>query len=159
MAHRTPSYWLLKTEPETYAFETLLEQGKTNWNDVRNFQARNFLRQVKIGDLALIYHSGDSKSVVGIARVVREAYPDIDPSEDRPGDWVQIDLEPVSALPSPVPLATLKSEPTLKDLLLIRQSRLSVMPVTPIHFEKIQKLGTRSPAPGNPKTSSSRLKK
>jgi predicted RNA-binding protein with PUA-like domain len=141
MPSRKPSHWLLKTEPETYSFLTLLKEGKTHWNDVRNFQARNFLRQIRIGDLALIYHSGDEKSVVGIARIVREAYPDIDPEDDRPGDWVQVDLEAVEALPHSVSLATLKSDVTLKDLLLIRQSRLSVMPVTEKEYERILRLG------------------
>src|SRR5277367_3917557 len=101
-----PSYWLLKTEPGTYSFSQLLKDGKTNWNGVRNFQARNNLKAIKKGDIVLIYHSGDDKSVVGIAKVVREAYPDPDPSKK--GDWVQVDLEPVEKLGKPVALAELK---------------------------------------------------
>jgi predicted RNA-binding protein with PUA-like domain len=132
-------YWLLKTEPETYSFERLLKDRKTNWNDVRNFQARNFLREIKKGDLAAIYHSGDAKSVVGIAECVREGYPDIDTDDGK--EWVQIDLAPVKALPNAVPLSTIKSTAALKDLPLIRQSRLSVMPITKAHYDAILKLG------------------
>ncbi len=130
-------YWLLKTEPSTYSFETLLKQGKTNWNDIRNYQARNFLREIKKGDLALIYHSGDDKSVVGVAKVTREAYPDIDPEG---GDWVQVDLEKVAPIQQPVTLAAMKAAPSLKGLLLIKQSRLSAMPVTKTEYDTILKM-------------------
>lgn len=133
-----PSYWLFKTEPETYNFFTLLKEKKTNWNDVRNFQARNFLRTAKKGDLALIYHSGKDKAVVGIAEVVREAYPDIDPEG---GDWVQIDLKGIDALEQPVTLAQIKATPRLQDLKLIRQSQLSCMPISDVHFKTIVALG------------------
>src|SRR5437588_13060520 len=101
-----PSYWLLKSEPSTYSFDHLIRDGKTNWNGVRNFQARNHLARISKGDIALIYHSGDDKAVVGVARVVREGYPDPDPK--KPGDWVQIDLEPVRPLTQPVTLAEIK---------------------------------------------------
>jgi predicted RNA-binding protein with PUA-like domain len=134
-----PSFWLLKTEPGTYSFSQLLKDGKTNWNGVRNFQARNNLKSIKKGDIALIYHSGDDKSVVGVARVVREAYPDPDPKKK--GDWVQVDLEPVEALKEPVALAELKATRELKDLPLIKQSRLSVMQITGDHYKRILKLG------------------
>lgn len=134
-------YWLLKTEPSTYSFSQLLKDGKTNWNGVRNYQARNFLRQAKKGDLALIYHSGDDKAVVGIARIAKPAYQDPDP---KGGDWVQIDLEPLAKLPKSVALKELKSQESLKGLLLIRHSRLSVMPLSQEHFEVIQKLGNSS---------------
>jgi predicted RNA-binding protein with PUA-like domain len=130
--------WLLKTEPETYSFERLLKDKRTNWDHVRNFQARNFLNQAACGDLALIYHSGDEKAVVGIAEVVRAAYPDPDP--EKAGDWVQIDLKPVEALPRKVTLKELKTTPTLADLMLIKQSRLSCMPVSASHFKAIVKL-------------------
>ncbi|MEK6578548.1 MAG: EVE domain-containing protein [Bdellovibrionota bacterium] len=129
------SYWLLKTEPSTYSFATLQKEGRTNWNGIRNFQARNFLKLLKKNDLALIYHSGDEKAVVGIARVVTEAYPD--PDANKPGEWVQIDLEPVEALSAPVPLSAIRSSRTLADLPLIRQSRLSVMPISEIHFKTL----------------------
>ena len=135
----SPTYWLLKTEPETYHFSQLIRDGKTNWDHVRNFQARNYLRQAQVGDRALIYHSGGEKAVVGIAEVVRSHYPDPDP--EKAGDWVQIDLAPVTALSRPITLAELKANPELKDLILIKQSRLSVMPVTPAHFKIIHQLG------------------
>lgn len=131
-------HWLLKTEPETYSFAQLLKDKKTNWNDVRNFQARNYLRQIKKGDLALIYHSGDDKAVVGVAEIVKEAYPDIDPEG---GDWVQVDLKPVEALKTPVKLSQIKATKTLQEMPLIRQSRLSVMPITEAHYKTILKLG------------------
>src|SRR5689334_1437139 len=94
-------YWLLKTEPETYSFSQLKKDGKTNWNGVRNFQARNNLRKMKTGDVALIYHSGDEKAVVGVARVIKEAYLDRDPDGT---EWAQVDIEPVKPLVKPVPL-------------------------------------------------------
>jgi predicted RNA-binding protein with PUA-like domain len=134
----SPSYWLLKTEPETYSFEQLIRDRKTNWNDVRNFQARNYLRQMKKGDVALIYHSGDVKAVVGVAEIVREAYPDVDPEG---GDWSQVDLKCVKPLAEIVPLKTIKSTAALADVPLIKQSRLSCMPITTKHFQTLLKLG------------------
>ena len=139
------SYWLLKTEPGTYSFEQLLQDGKTNWNGVRNFQARNYLRQVKMGEQALIYHSGDTRAVIGIATILGEAYPDPDPK--KPGDWVQVNLEPLHSLTHPVPLTLLKSVPSLKNLLLIKQSRLSVMPVVKEDFETILQLSKKDENP------------
>jgi predicted RNA-binding protein with PUA-like domain len=135
------SHWLLKSEPETYSFEQLQKDKKTNWNGIRNFQARNFLRTVQKGDLALIYHSGDQRAVVGIARVIAEAYPDLDPNKK--GDWVQIDLEPVQPFHTPVTLAEIKANSHLSDLLLLKQSRLSVMPMNRKHFEIITKMGEK----------------
>lgn len=136
---KNPSYWLLKTEPGTYSFDQLLKDKKTNWNGVRNFQARNFLKEVSVGDLAIIYHSGDERAAVGIARVTKSAYPD--PDLEKPGEWVQVDIEPVSKLRTPVSLSQIKATPELKDLPLIRQSRLSSMPISAAHFEKIVVLG------------------
>jgi len=135
-------YWLLKTEPETYSFDRLLKDKKTNWNDVRNFQARNFLRQVKKGDTTLIYHSGDDKAVVGIAECVREGYADIEVEDGK--EWVQIDIAPVAALKNRVPLSVIKATAALKDIPLIRQSRLSVMPITKAHFQTIVKLSGKA---------------
>lgn len=143
------THWLFKSEPETYSFAQLLRDRKTNWDGVRNFQARNNLRNAARGDLALIYHSGGDKAVVGIARVAREAYPDVDPGT--PGEWVQIDLEPVQALARPVTLAEIKSTPALSTLPLIRQSQLSCMPITPAHFETLVLLASK-PAPAKPVT-------
>ena len=114
------AYWLLKKEPQTYSFSQLLKDKKTNWDHIRNYQARNFLRQIKKGDIALIYHSGDDKAVVGISKVIKEAYPDIDPEG---GDWVQIDVAAERALVSPVPLKTIKATKALATLPLIKQSR------------------------------------
>ena len=133
MPKPNPRYWLLKTEPTTYSFEKLVQQKKTHWDGVRNYQARNFLAEMKKDDLALIYHSGDDKAIVGLARVIREGYPDPDPK--KPGEWVQLDLESVRPLARPIRLAELKETAALKDLMLIRQSRLSVMPVTNSHAE------------------------
>ena len=134
------SYWLLKSEPATYSFQQLIKDKTTNWNGVRNFQARNFLKNMKKGDLALIYHSGDEKSVVGVARVTREAYSDQD--SEKPGEWFQVDLEPVELLQHPVSLKEIKLSARLADLLLIKQSRLSVMPVQPTHFKTLLKMGS-----------------
>ena len=130
--------WLLKTEPSTYSFSQLQKDKITNWNNIRNYQARNFMRQMKKGDLVVIYHSGDEKAVVGIARVVKEAYPDLD--KDNSGDWVQVDIEPVEELKNSISLSQLKSDKRFSELLLIKQSRLSVMPVTKEHFELFKKL-------------------
>jgi len=133
------SHWLFKTEPETYSFGQLLKDKKTNWNGVRNFQARNHLRNIKKGDLVLIYHSGDSREVVGVAKVVREGYTDLDPK--KAGDWVQIDLAPVESFSKAVTLAEIKKDTALKSIPLIKQSRLSVMPVSAAEFKHILKLG------------------
>ena len=135
-----PAYWLLKTEPETYSFERLLKEGKTNWNGVRNYQARNNLRKMKKNDLALIYHSGDDKAVVGIAKVIKEAYPDIDADGV---EWTQVDVAPIKAIANPVTLKQIKETPSLKEMPLIKQSRLSVMPINENHYEELIKLSAK----------------
>jgi predicted RNA-binding protein with PUA-like domain len=132
------AYWLFKTEPETYSFEQLLKDKKTNWDHVRNYQARNNLKKAEKGDLALIYHSGDAKAVVGVARVIKTAYPDIDVDG---GDWVQIDLEAVEKLKRAVTLKEIKATKALAEMPLIKQSRLSCMPITKAHYDAILKLG------------------
>jgi len=137
-------FWLLKSEPETYSFEQLKRDGRTHWNDVRNFQARNYLRRMKLGDIALIYHSGDDKSVVGVAEVVKTAYPDPDPSDPKT-EWVQVDIKHLRPFKTPVALSTLKSTPALQTLMLIKQSRLSVMPVEEAHYRCILELGGLKP--------------
>lgn len=142
MAH---AYWLLKTEPETYSFSQLLKDRRTNWNDVRNFQARNFLKEIKKGDSAVIYHSGGEKAAVGIAECVREGYPDIDADDGK--EWVQIDIAPVGALSNPVTLATMKATAALADMKLIRQTQLSVMPITKKHFDTLVALSKAAPLP------------
>lgn len=132
-------YWLFKSEPSTYSLNDLKKDKKTAWNGIRNFQARGFLKDVQVGDLAVIYHSGDDKSAVGLARVIRAAYPDPDPK--KPGDWLQVDIRFEKAFPNPVPLSRIRETKELKDLLLIRQSRLSVMPIKGGEFNILARLG------------------
>ncbi len=138
------AYWLIKSEPSAYAWEDLLRDGRTAWDGVRNFQARNNLRAMKTGDLCLYYHSVSEKRVVGVARVVREAYPD--PTADR-GDWSAVDVAPAFPLKRAVALSDIKATPGLEDMALLRQSRLSVCPVLKDEFERILRLSkTSSPA-------------
>lgn len=144
-----PSYWLLKTEPETYSFDELKRDKRTNWNEVRNFQARNFLRVIKKGDSAVIYHSGGDKAAVGVAECVKEGYPDIAKEDGK--EWVQIDIKPVREFANPVTLAAIKATPALKELPMLRQSQLSVMPITKDQFETLVKLSER-PSPVLKKT-------
>jgi len=131
-------FWLVKQEPETYSWDDLVRDGRTDWTGVRNFQARNNLRQMKAGEAVLFYHSGASKSVVGIAEVAKAGYPD--PTADDP-QWVAVDIKPVKPLKQPVALAAMRENSQLSNLLLIRQSRLSVLPVTKNEFETIVKMG------------------
>lgn len=131
----------MKSEPFKYPFSALQKDGKTIWDGVRNFEARNNLRAMKKGDQVLFYHSNEGKEVVGVAKVVREAYQD--PTSDE--DWSVVELAPVKALKSPVTLATLKAHPTLKDMALVRKSRISVVPVTESEFAGVLKL-SESPA-------------
>ncbi len=130
-------HWLVKQEPEAYPWTQLVSDRKTVWTGVRNFQARNHLRAMKEGDTVLYYHSVTGKQVVGIAEVVREAYPDPTATE---GDWSVVDLAPLRALKRPVDLAVLKSDPITRDMPLIRQSRLSVMPIEHTVFRRILEL-------------------
>jgi len=134
-------YWLVKQEPETYAWAAFVKDGRTAWTGVRNFQARNNLRSMKKGDLVLYYHSVTDKQVVGMARVSKEAYADPSAKE---GDWSCVDLEPVKPFESPVDLETIKHDKTLADMPLIRHGRLSVQPVTRSQFQRILKLGKTS---------------
>ena len=137
-------YWLVKSEPAKYSWDHLVKDGSTYWDGVRNPQARNNLRAMGEGDLVLYYHSQDGKEVVGIARVTRTAYPDPTSDDER---WVVVDLEPVRPLARPVTLAEIKSDPALGELPLIRQSRLSVMPIRAPECRRILKLGgTQMPA-------------
>jgi len=133
----TKQCWLVKQEPESWSWEDFEREGETAWSGIRNFQARNNLRAMKRGDLVLFYHSVSEKRIVGIARVTREAYPDPTATE---GDWSCVDLKPVKRLKHPVSLSTIKQDPVFKDFLLIRHSRLSVMPVTPQQFERVQEI-------------------
>jgi predicted RNA-binding protein with PUA-like domain len=130
-------YWLVKQEPEAYPWSQLVADKKTAWTGVRNFQARNHLRAMKTGDAVLYYHSVTGKQIVGIAEVVREAYPDPTATE---GDWSVVDLAPRQPLKVPVDLATLKTDAVTKDMPLIKQSRLSVMSLEPAVFQRILEL-------------------
>ena len=137
------SYWLVKSEPFKYAWGELVKDGSTYWDGVRNYSARNNLRAMRKGDLVLYYHSNEGKEVVGIARVTRESYPDPTTDDER---WLVVDVEPVKALAEPVSLATIKGDPKLSEMALVRQSRLSVMPVTKPEFDRVLKLGkTKAP--------------
>ncbi len=139
------NYWLVKQEPESYAWEQFKADGQTQWTGVRNFQARIHLRAMKKGDPVLYYHIGAEKSVVGQASVLREAYPDptVEPGEK--GEWFAVDLEAKAAFPAPVSLRTIKAEPKLEDIALVRNSRLSVMPLRREEYEYIVHLGGRKP--------------
>ncbi len=132
-------YWMVKQEPESYSWDDFVRDGRTEWTGVRNFQARNNLRQMKTADRVLFYHSGKGKSVVGIAEVAKAAYPD--PTSKDP-QWVSVDIKPVKALPESVPLASIRYHPRLSKLPLIRQSQLSVMPLTKEEFSVIVGMGS-----------------
>ena len=132
------NYWLVKQEPEAYAWSTFVKDGRTAWTGVRNFQARNNLRAMKKGDLVCFYHSVSEKQVVGIARVAREAY--LDPTAEE-GDWSSVDLAPVQPLKRPVTLEQIKADKVLKTIPLVKQSRLSVTPLSETEFKQMLKLG------------------
>jgi len=132
-----PRHWMVKSEPASYSWEQFTKDGHAAWTGVRNFQARNNLRAMKTGDVVLFYHSVTGKEVVGIAKVAREAYPD--PTADEPG-WDCVDLVPAKPLKKSVPLAAIKAAPALKDIALLKQSRLSVMPLTAGEYAVILKL-------------------
>ena len=131
-------YWLVKQEPEAYSWADLVKDRRTAWTGVRNFQARNNLRAMKRGDGVLFYHSVSEKSVVGCAQVEKEAYTDPTAKE---GDWSAVDLVPLKPLRQPVSLDQIKADQALREIPLLHNSRLSVMPVTRGQFERILKLG------------------
>lgn len=120
--------WLIKSEPSAYSFEQLVADGSTAWTGVRNFTARNNLRAMRKGDVCLFYHSNVGKAVVGTARVVKEGY--ADPTQDEGEDWTAVDVAPVKALPRPVTLDEMRAHPLLGKMMLFRQGRLSVVPVS-----------------------------
>lgn len=132
------NYWLVKQEPDAYAWSQFVADGRTAWTGVRNFQARNNLRAMKKGDLVLYYHSNIGKEIVGLAKVVKEHYPD--PTADE-GDWSVVDLAPVKPLKTFVTLDALKADAVLKDMPLVKQSRLSVSPLTEPQFKRVLSLG------------------
>jgi predicted RNA-binding protein with PUA-like domain len=131
------SYWLVKSEPDVYPFEQLQKDGRTNWDGVRNYQARIHLRAMKAGDLVLYYHSNEGKAVVGIARVVREAYQD--PTTDE--DWSAVDIEPVKPFVAPVTLAAMRKMRPLAKMVMLKSGRLSVSPVTKGQFDALLAAG------------------
>ena len=135
------NYWLVKSEPESYSWSKFVQDGKTAWTGVRNFQARNNLRAMKKGNLVFYYHSVSEKQIVGLARVKREAYPDPTAEE---GDWSCVDLVPVKPLNKPITLESIKKDKILKTLPLVRQSRLSVTALTREHFERLLKISETS---------------
>ena len=127
-------YWLVKSEPFVYPFDELERSGRTMWEGVRNYMARNYLRAMKTGDLVLFYHSREGLEVVGLCTVLKEHYPD--PTAES-GDWSVVDLGPLKRLHKPVPLAKIKAEPSLQQIGLVRMGRLSVMPLQAQEFQKI----------------------
>jgi predicted RNA-binding protein with PUA-like domain len=134
------NYWLVKSEPEAYAWADLVRETGTDWTGVRNYQARNNLQAMQPGDLVLFYHSVSEKAVVGVAVVHAAAAPDTTAEAGSP--WVAVHLRPHASLPRPVPLAALKAEARLGQLALLRQSRLSVLPVRPEEFDIVLELGS-----------------
>ena len=150
----SPSYWLFKSEPNAYSFDDLLRDGVAEWDGVRNFQARNYLRdEIKEGDGVLFYHSGEHTAVIGTAAVVRSGYPDHtawDPTSDHPDPkstpdspvWYMVDIEAKERFARPVTLSAIKGMPQLADMMLVRRGmRLSIQPVTPQEWEAIRQLG------------------
>ena len=131
-------YWLVKSEPDAFSWDQQVQNGVEPWTGVRNHMAKNNLKAMKRGDLAFFYHSNVGKEIVGVVRVAKEAYPD--PTAEK-GDWVSVDMETVSPMPRPVTLAEIKADPDLATIALVRQSRLSVMPIAPEHWKKLCRMG------------------
>lgn len=136
------NYWLVKSEPFKYSWEQFVKDGETFWDGVRNYQARNNLQGMKKGDKVLFYHSNEGLCVVGIAQVVKEAYPDPTIDDER---WVAVNLKPIKALKTPVTLAEMKQTPGLEQMGLIRQGRLSVTALTENEYKTVIKLGGEKP--------------
>ena len=132
------NYWLVKSEPDVYSYDQLVTEGTGRWDGVRNYQARNFLRAMKVGDLCFFYHSNIGLAVVALARVSKEYYPD--PTAES-GDWSCVELQPVKPLVRPVTLPEIKATPELQQLLLVRNARLSVMPVSSDEFSILLSMG------------------
>lgn len=132
------NYWMVKSEPTSYSWTDFEKKGEDVWDGVRNYQARNFLREMKKGDQVLFYHSGKDKAVVGIAEVSEEAFPD-----PKDGDWVAVNLKVKSPLQNPVRLADIKADDRLSEMLMLKQSRLSVMSVTKAEYDLILKMSSK----------------
>ncbi len=132
------NYFIVKSEPFKYSWEQFNKDGETFWDGVRNYQARNNLKAMKTGDLVLFYHSNEGKEVVGIAKVVKEFYQDPTTDDER---WVVVDLAPVESFKTPVTLETIKADPLLQNIALVKQGRLSVMPIKAEEFDRLVELG------------------
>ena len=132
------AYWLVKSEPDVFGWNQQVANGVEPWTGVRNAMAANNLKAMKQGDLSFFYHSNIGKEIVGVVRVVREAYPD---PTDETGRWVCVDMQTVSGFPKPVTLAEIKADPEFAELALVRMSRLSVMAVSEAHWKKLAKMG------------------
>ncbi len=135
------NYWLIKSEPFKYSWQQMQDDGTTYWDGVRSYAARIFLKEMKVGDLCLFYHSNEGKEIVGITEVVKEQYQDPTTDDDR---WVAVDVKAIKSLEQPITLAELKADNLLKEMRFVRQSRLSVAPVTSKEFNKILKLSQTS---------------
>jgi predicted RNA-binding protein with PUA-like domain len=131
------AYWLVKSEPGSWSWDDQVKKGVEHWNGVRNHQAANNLKAMKKGDRAFFYHSVDEKRIVGVVEVVKEAYPD---HTAESGNWVMVDVKALHPVKRPVTLAEIKAEPKLADLLLVRHSRLSVVPVSDAHWKLLCKM-------------------
>lgn len=135
-------YWLVKSEPDAFSWDQQVANGVEPWTGVRNALAARNLRAMRLGDLAFFYHSNIGKAIVGVVRVAREAYPD---PTDETGRWVCVDMQAVRPVPRPVTLAAIKAAPALAGFALVRQSRLSVMPVSPEHWALLEGMGGLAP--------------
>ncbi|MBT8425439.1 MAG: EVE domain-containing protein [Silicimonas sp.] len=137
-------YWLFKSEPSTWSWDDQVANGDAGeeWDGVRNYQARNFMREMKTGDLGFFYHSQSDKSVVGIVEVIAEAHPDSTTDDER---WECVDIRAVEQLPTPVTLDQIKKDPRLSEMVLVKNSRLSVQPVTDDEWEVVRQLGGLAP--------------
>lgn len=134
------NYWLVKSEPFKYSWEKFLQDGSTFWDGVRNYQARNNLKAMKKGDLVLFYHSNEGLAVVGIAKIIKEHYQDPTTADT---NWVVVDMKPHKSLKKPVTLAQIKTDELLQNIALVKQGRLSVMPLKTEEFDRIVELGTK----------------
>lgn len=134
------AHWLLKTEPDDFSWDEMLARGKKGeaWTGVRNSQARNFIKEMKKDDLAFFYHTGDEKRVVGVVKVIKEAYPDPTSDDER---WLVVDVAAVEPVAKPVTLAAIKAEPKLAEMKLVKNARLSVQPVTAAEWKYVRKMG------------------
>ena len=138
-------FWLVKSEPGTYSWAKMVSDGRTRWDGVRNFQARNHLRAMEPGDFALFYHSGEEKSVVGAVRIAKAAYADPTAKGEASQDWSAVDVEAAFGLEKPVALDQIKREASLREMVLVKQSRLSVQPATKAEFDRIVAMGGKRP--------------